>query len=469
MNILNNKNNIPKFFLILVVIGLLIRILFSFWASKFYFGEVKYTFGDSFSYTQAFINLVQSGTYSFDLKNPDAALYRGPTYPFFWGIHYLIFGEELAYRAVALSQSFIDTVSAILVFLITRLVSKSHRLATLGAALYLFNPIFLVHVPITGTETFATFLTLSTVLFAIKAKSKYHLFLVGSLCAAALMTRQYLGLLLPVTLLYIIASNNFRLKYDLLARCAMLIIGFLVVVSPWFLRNLINHETPSLLMGKTPGYESYQADYTAFHRFYTLYFVDITPIFNRVSTEGRDGVEEDVRLANFKERLDNAARVARHCGPSFNSWRRMKTKTQDEIDYDCSVDIIKNYTDLRKEAIEQYGWQLLIKIPLENIRKAIFKSELTAPTTTWKDTVIQIIFSIRTLIVISGLAFMLMAVRTPFTAFLLFPISLILYISSITRQVEMRYLVQSDALLIVFAVLFIGTTYDKVKVFLRPN
>ena len=91
MSILIKIKNTPPIFLILVVIGLFVRIIFSFWASKFYFGEVKYTFGDSFSYTQAFINLVQSGTYSFDLKNPDAALYRGPTYPFFWGIHYLIF------------------------------------------------------------------------------------------------------------------------------------------------------------------------------------------------------------------------------------------------------------------------------------------------------------------------------------------------------------------------------------------
>ena len=149
----------PAGLTVVLLCGLAARLAFSFYLSKFYFGSVSFTFGDSFSYTESFLNLLNYGHYTFDIGNTDAYIYRGPAYPLFWGAHYLVFGPDMVYQAVAFSQSILDTGTGFLIFLILRHQNFSNTLSLFGSILYIFNPVFLVHVPITGTETFATFIT----------------------------------------------------------------------------------------------------------------------------------------------------------------------------------------------------------------------------------------------------------------------------------------------------------------------
>jgi hypothetical protein len=212
-------------------------------------------------------------------------------------------------------------------------------------------------------------------------------------------------------------------------------------------------------MGGTSGYTSYQSDYTAFNKFYILYYFDITPIYKSIAIDGRDGLVDKqsvADLADYRGRLDHAAALAHECGPSFRSWRETLSGKKQEIGRDCTEEVVKAYTELRQEVLDRNGWRLLHKVPFENVQKAIFKSDLTASVDGWKGLAIQTIFFARTLLDLMGIAFIVMAFSTPAAAFLFFPLTLILYLSAVTQQVEMRYLVQSDAILIVFAVLFIG-------------
>ena len=432
------------------LVGLASRLLFSFWGSKFYYGQLTYTFGDSFSYTQSIINLIQIGTYSFDLSNPDAALYRGPTYPIFWGLHYLIFGDK-AYLAVAVTQSILDVFSGFLIYLILQKAGYGKLTGVLGMTLYLITPTLLVHVPITGTETFGIFITLLVAYAAVSFKSKKGLFAIGVLCGIALMTRQYLGLLLPIAILYATSHGQKLISLRSTITASMITAGFLTVVSPWFLRNWINHDAPTVLMGKTTGYEAYNIDYLAFNRFYTLYFVDVTPIVKNIAVNGNDGLIYDEKIEKYSEELKEAAFLSKTCGSSFAQWRAYALNAPQELEINCNEEISKRYMDLRQRVLEEQGISRNIEVPLKNVGKALFKSELTKSAGDFKDKIINTVFMYRTALIALGLAAIFLIPRNRLKIFIIFPIALILYISFITRQVEIRYLAQADALLIIFS------------------
>lgn len=191
-----------KIMLTILTAGAILRICFALWGSWIYYGAVTFTFGDSFSYSEPFLNLLQYGQYTFDFSRPDASLFRGPVYPFFWGAHYLLFGQNFVYQSVALSQAILDTVSGFLVYLIIMRLTGDRMAAMLGLTLFVFNPIQLVYIPITGTEVFSTTLSLLAIYAITTASTKWGWFGVGILCGLLVMTRQYLGLFLPIALLY---------------------------------------------------------------------------------------------------------------------------------------------------------------------------------------------------------------------------------------------------------------------------
>jgi hypothetical protein len=456
------SKNIKNSFWFFIITSLLLRIIFCFWGSQYYFGKVTFTFGDSFSYTESFLNLLKYGHYSFDLTEPDASLYRGPIYPLFWGLHYLLFGDLYVYQAVAVSQSVLDTISGALIFLIIQRTTQRVKFALAGMAIYSFHPIFIVHVPITGTETFATFLTLLTFYCALVAKetpnSKLWL-LVGVLCGAATLTRQYLGILLPTALIYLLFIHSFELNKDLFKKSSTILFGFAILTTPWLLRNIALHETPSILMGKTTGYKAYKEDYVAFNRFYTLYFVDITPILLNISQTGNDDLNDDLRLSDYRLDLDRVNSLAHECGTSFaevRRWGRNSLQDTKKEDQNCNEEIVSIYQKIRAQALKNGGLALWSDVPIKNVSKAILKSELTNKKEGWKSKFITAIFISRTAIILLALIGIFYIKIVPEFVFLFFTISLIAYIAAITRQVEMRYLVQSDAILVALGIIAIS-------------
>ena len=462
----------PILLTVVLLCGLAARLSFSFYLSKFYFGTISFTFGDSFSYTECFLNLLNHGHYTFEIGNTDAYMYRGPAYPFFWGIHYLLVGPDLAYEAVAFSQSILDTGTGLLIFLILRHLNVSNALSVIGAALYLFNPLFIVHVPITGTETFATFITILIVYLTITFhNSTRWLFFVGIACGAAVLTRQYLGLLLPTIFLFLITSKNFDLRFlkKFILEVAVVGLGFASVIGPWHVRNLVNHDTNSFLMGKTTGYPSFQEDFLAFKDLYSLYFVNITPIRNSIAFDGTNNLSAtDVPYTPF-DKLDVADRLAYECGPSFLSWRGEEgySQTQTSSLPNCKELVVSGYANLYEQTLENSPLHFRWKQPSLNIYKAVFKDTLVNPLGGWKDFVVGLIFSGRSVIVVGAFFSLFFLAKSSFKVFMLFPGALIFYISFVARQVEMRYLTQADAVMVIFFCLLCSSLwvsiFDKIR------
>jgi Dolichyl-phosphate-mannose-protein mannosyltransferase len=435
---------------IVLITGLILRILFSFWLSKYYFGSVTFTFGDTFSYLDSFLNLWHHGSYTFNPENVDAYMYRGPVYSFFLGAHYLIFGESLVYQAVALSQCFIDMGSAYLIFLILRNFSLPKNWSVFGCVLYTFNPILMANVPISGTETLAIFVTVFIFYLTTTAKTKKDFIIIGAMCGLGLLLRPYLAVLLPISFLFItINLSPFNFKKAVLIGL-LYTVGFSIFAAPWFIRNWVNHGAPTLTIGETSGYTRYQQDMLALIRFYNLYLVDVTPVVRSIVDNGSDGLAANV-LGDLYEDARFAAQKAYLCGPSVYAWQKNSELAQLDPALSCRDEVVKLYKDLRSKAIERNGLGLVANSILSNIDKCIFKSSLTNKDGNdgFKQFLYKAIFGYRTAYLLLGLTF-LFYLRYRQSIFLIFPIFMILYISVFTG-VEIRYLAQTEIILIIYA------------------
>jgi hypothetical protein len=451
---------------IVLILGLTLRFLFSFWLSKYYFGSVIFTFGDTFSYLDSFLNWWHHGSYTFNLENVDAYMYRGPVYSFFLGIHYLIFGEDLVYQAVALSQCFIDMGSAYLIFLILKNFSLKNNWALLGCILYTFNPILLVNVPISGTETLATFVTILTFHLSTLAKTKRDFFVIGMICGLGLLLRPYLAILLPVSFLFItIKLSPFNFKNTVLIGI-LYTTGFSVFATPWLIRNWVNHGVPTLTIGQTSGYTTYQQDMLAIMRFYNLYVVDVTPLVRSIVAEGKDGLTPEV-LGDLYDEVQLAAQKAYQCGPSVYAWQKQSETAQLAPALSCRDEVVNSYNNLRASAIRQNGLGFLVKSIALNIEKSIFKSTLSnkIESTNLKQLLYRAIFSYRTTYILMGLTFLLY-LKYMESVFLIFPIFMILYISAFAH-VEIRYLAQAEAVLIIYATMSLFALSNYLRKFMN--
>jgi len=61
---------------LIAFVALILRLAFSFYLSKYWYGELTFSLNDTFSYINSFKNLWYQGRYSFDLNNIDAYYYR---------------------------------------------------------------------------------------------------------------------------------------------------------------------------------------------------------------------------------------------------------------------------------------------------------------------------------------------------------------------------------------------------------
>ncbi len=452
------KSKINKYIVTILFFGLIFRLLFSFWLSKFYFGELKFHDSDTWSFLNSFRNLIDYGIYSFDLENRDAYIYRGPVYSFFLGFHYIIFGEENVFKYVAFTQCILDTSSGYLIYRIIKEIKLPDIYGYIGAVIYLINPIFISYAPIAYAETISTTIALLIFLCTIKANNKISYLILGGLCAVGVMTRQHLGMLLPAACLMIAFKEEQYLSLKL-KNIGFIIIGFTITVSPWFIRNAVNIGTPTILMGKTTGYPEYQEDFIAVDKFYNLYFVDVTPIMRSISITGDDGLANKKIFGNLIDEISKANMLAYECGPSFII-RRIHILGREDLTnsttQECKKEIVDTFTSLRKKAINENGLDFYLKVPLMNIKKSILKSELTKPIENKaKEFAINMIFLYRSTFIITGLISIIFLHKNQYIYMITFPIGMILYTSTVMRHVEIRYHAQAEAFLIVYAILFI--------------
>jgi len=437
--------------MLVIMLGLAIRLLFWLWgAARLYGPEAMYTNGDTPSYVQSFLNLWQHGHYTFNPQEPMASFGRLPGYPFFIGLHYLLTGPEHFHQAIAATQILLDTLSIVLLYRAARRIfpHESPVLALLTAGLYALYPFAIAWVTITGTETLSIFFVLLWINALLITASRGSFWLVvGIVTAMAFFVREYLGVLLPITLLLTPTYYQRLSVAARIRRAAWVVLGFGLLYGWWPARNLLLQHQLVLVKPVTAGYSDMRPD--------MLSFLDWVHLWSNDNTYWLHEVMDQRQAARFPAHVvpDAADRAllqhliaqANTCGSSFYARRHLR---DDLATRNCNEELRRGFDTLRLRYQRRHPWRAALETPVRNTAKALFKNELLRDSGV-SGVLITLLFAGRSVLVLLGIYGGLRLRRQqklwPLLAFSAF---MYCFICVYFHSLEMRYLLQADALLL---------------------
>lgn len=442
-------------FWIVLVLGLMLRLLFWLVGAPFVYGSnpgAIYTNGDSSSYVNSFVNLWQQGQYSFNLEEPLASFGRLPGYPFFVGIHYLLAGPKYYQPAVAVSQILLDTASIGLCYRITRTLRPTVPLAALTAALvYACYPFAIIWTTVIGTETLGIFLVLlwAHQLLRIGTPTPVAAASMGLLLATAFLVREYLGILLPITVLYMVFVASRQAMPQLPLRAVgWLLAGFMLLYGWWPLRNAVFHRQLILVKPASAGYVDMRPDMLA--------FLDWVHLWSHDNTYWLDQVLQHHRADHFpahvvptvadRQLLQHTLDQAYACGASFHYRRFLNDSRKNN---NCNEDVKRGFDALSAQYRKNHPWRSVLEVPIRNLGKAAFKNQLakSTPASKW---LMAGLFAWRSILLLMGWIGAYRLRRNP-AVWPLWAFSAFMYgfICCFFHSLEMRYLLQADVVLLV--------------------
>lgn len=451
-----------KWLYIIIATGFLLRILFMIKGATIYYGEGKeYTNGDSFSYSGAFIHLVETGNYTFDPENETADMGRLPGYPFFWGIFYLLAGEEYVYPVVAFAQIILDCIGILLVYLIVLALTENRKTSLLCAVIYACYPFIIIWNTITGTESLATFCTLFFLWWMTTRKTTgKNVFITGIIIAVSFYVRPYLGVFLAVSWLHLWMTYRHSFG-EWVKKCFLVSFAFGILYLPWPVRNYINHGEIIPTYTVDTGYDCYAIDVFYCREWIYCFSQDADFYLDKIAkdttrVEIPDGVFSD---ENEQKQFDSLVGLSRTCGTGFYNWKTYE-KYKGES---CNKEISEGFISLKKSFIKNHPVTFFIKMPLINLSKALFKTTLTSEEgmTGTKKLAVRTLFIYRSLLILLGICAVFLLPKKWRWVYVFFPLFMYLYISGYLRQIEMRYLLQADIVMIIIAGVTVGGAIKK--------
>ena len=500
--------------LVLVLVAFVLRALFTVYGAPVYYGlpaPFCYSFGDATSYMWAAENLIDHGHFTFDFLEPDAAFGRLPGYPLFYGLHYLVFGPVRAIYATAWSQVVLDSLAVMLVFAIVgRLAPRSRFAPWVGAVLYASYPFIIFWVPMVYTELMATDVTLLIFYFMLRYSGSHRAaFGLGLLVAVGLFTREYLGLFLPIVLLWVVWQQGGFARRQAWTAAVLVGLGFGALYATWPIRNYLSYHRIELLKPKTAGYASHKEDLDEYRSWVHAWTNDENPWIAKIA-EGNGPIAFPAGVfANATEaaRAQALIALARQCGSSFFMQREAASSTHYGLEqekaaaaagqpitggsgqsiyrsiytvyrdtaymmhdstylhfrnHNCNAEVGAGFRALRQSYARQHPVGYWLHVPASNLFKAFFKSNTATQMSGAKGLAIRVLFGYRSLLLLVGLLALWVHRREPaMWAVALFVGGMVFFICLIMRNLEMRYLLQADVLLLLPAAVLLGELADR--------
>jgi 4-amino-4-deoxy-L-arabinose transferase-like glycosyltransferase len=185
-------------------------------------------------------------------SSAEPTAYRPPVYPFFLAAIYSIAGHNLTW--VRFVQALLGAGICVLTYLIATIIFDN-TIATLSGVFCSFYPPLIFSTSQILTETLFTFLLLLGIFLIIERQTYAALITTGIIFGLALLTRPFFIFFLPF-LFYWIFINN---KFETLKTIPIFIIGVLLILFPWTLRNYYRLDSfvPLANVGGLTLYNSY--------------------------------------------------------------------------------------------------------------------------------------------------------------------------------------------------------------------
>lgn len=457
------RNN--RSIILVCLLGLLLRAFFFAVGASIYFGrENIFVDGDTAAWASSFQNLVDHGTYSVNLDSEYGYFGRMPGYSFFIGLFYLITGSwESAYPVIAVVQTLLDVAAIFICFKIgENIFGTDSRAAYVLAFLYGIYPFIIVWNPVVYSESISIFFMLVSVYYFVSPEKKYGYLLSGLFLALALLNRPQIALLFPVMAGWIVLTYRRQLR-TMVTRAFQFTLLFAIVYGAWPLRNYVNHGK-LVTTQDLRGFENWNVDVISFMQYIYSVKSEWEPQFTRIlKNEPVTFPPDAYKVAGDSLQLAKAVEMSRTCGSGFSYWPAYSGNREQARQADCSAEIAAIFTKLRENQVKHNPMNFYVKVPLSNLKKSLFKFSLNDTGSAAKKAA-SLLFIFRTLLILAGAAGIILMLRNrkPYAMvvagyFILLYLALSAGTAPQFRNIEMRYLLPADILLLIpAAYLFAG-------------
>ncbi len=455
-----------KTLLILLGVGALIRLFFMLIGAQYFYGrENIHVDGDTYTWLRSIQNLIEHGVYTLNLNKVDGEFARMPGYSFFIGIFYLLSGkhEALTFKLVAWAQFCLDLLAIAMVYQIARRTFRSSKTAFLAGLLYATYPFIIVWNPVVYAESFSIFLMIACIWFFTHRSLTYHYWLSGICLSVAMMCRPQIALLVPFLAVAIYLQYRASFK-QVLINCLKFGIPVILIYGSWPLRNYLNHDK-LIFTRYVHSIVVWDTDIMAYWDYIFHLKAEWEPQFTQILTNKKVDIPAHAyTVPGDSAKLAEAIALCRTCGRGFRSWPMFWDKSPFTGEY-CNDKIIQLFGELKANQLKHNPWQVWVKIPLKNLQKSFFKSTLYEEASLVRK-MASLLFLYRTLLIFMGLAGSYLLLRQRLTqnylevTIALFFVCWYWYMAFIWRNIEMRYYLPIDILLLLPAAYLLGHIMD---------
>lgn len=470
-----------KSILIIVLAGLLARLIFTwFIAPSFFSREYIEIDNDTPIWMASLANLLLNGELSSNLSNEMASYGRMPGYSFFFlppfGLATLIYNIKgfdstnpeiwfLIIKITAYTQIVLDSISIFLIYYFSLKTIKQHSVAIISALLYAFYPFVIVWNPVCYAEIPSIFFALLALSIIVGSDKKIYWALAGFSMGFSILNKPQYAILVPLILLLIHSkykdNSGTNLKHFL-----VFIVCFGLMYGSWPLRNYIRFNKV-VFTQDIRAFSNWNVDVMAFMHYIYSVKSEWEPQFtNIIKNQKVSFPKEAYTNSQDSIKLEHAIALAKTCGAGFSQWNGYWKEpiTPGDSMNDCSSEIAQIFNELREKQIKQFPFNYYVYVPLQNLKKAIFKTELVNKNNIMGKAV-NLLFYYRSVLILLGLTGLVVMYKQkdirPVAIILgLFFLTLYFYLCFGTgqqcRNIEIRYFLQADILLLIPAAYLIN-------------
>jgi 4-amino-4-deoxy-L-arabinose transferase-like glycosyltransferase len=452
----------------IIMLALIVRLLFLVYGTSFYFNRPDFKVdGDTGAWQHMFENFYNYGEFRTDYvsNNSDFVWYsRMPGYSFFMGTFWLLFNQnkDVAYWCVVILQLLLDVVAAALLYHAVLAWFKNQRIALITGLLYTLYPFIIVWNVVVYSESISIFLLIFSLYLYTKNDSQKNKFFSAFLIGLAVLFRPQILVFIPFFAIGILWRNH-KLYYK---PFAIYCLGIMLSYGIWPLRNAALHHK-IVLSQDIQSLECWQPDVLAFMHYTYVVKAEWEPQFSNI-IKNEEVKYPAICYQNTEDSamLEQAIYLAKNQGAGFSQWRGYWKQPISVPN--ANLQIYTLFTNLRIRFIKQNPMHVYLYVPLQNLKKAIFKLELSKKNNGIIGLLTSLLFMYRTLLILLGFTgcFLLMKQHIP-TGFILFfsVASIYLFLcfgtGSQFRNIEIRYFLPADVLLIIPASYFLNWLLEK--------
>lgn len=207
-------------------------------AQSLVYGSTVYSI-DNYWYVNHIKNYLTNGRFTVDTSKVKYEVRRTPVYPMFYGMHYLLFGEEKSYYFIRFSQAIILAIATVLLFLAVVNFTGNLKVGIISALLYALQPAVVIGTHFTNSESLSSQLV-CLVFFVLsivkKQPTNKYWFLLGFTFALAVLCRPTIVFLAPSLLFAFLFFSQWNIKRSIIGSL-IFALGSACLFLPWTIRN----------------------------------------------------------------------------------------------------------------------------------------------------------------------------------------------------------------------------------------